>query len=103
MGFYIDTDAPHHKAEWILKHCDGVRLTAPVYHDPILTDMVTIIVVDNGPFEAALIAYNKNEYDRALRGLAGRHVEYLKVPFAKAVEQCPPVAAALREAKAQRY
>ena len=97
MGFYIDTDAPHHKAEWILKHCDGVRLTAPVFYDPKLTGLCTVVVVDNGPFEAALIAYTKNEYDRALRGLSGRHVEYLKVPFAKAVEQCPPVGTALTE------
>ena len=98
MGFYIDTDAAHHKAEWIIKHCDAVRLTAPVYYDPKLTGLCTVVVVDNGPFEAALIAFSKKEYDRALRGISGRHVEYLKVPFVKAVEQCPHVAAASTEA-----
>lgn len=75
MGFYLNppVDIPenatreqkiiaaHGKSAWCKEN--GVELESlPEWHE-IPKDCCVIFVVDNGPFEAAAIAYKKQEYD----------------------------------------
>jgi hypothetical protein len=63
MGYYIQTDTNHGKAEQIAKKFNGNivdELTAGM--TMMDRDKAVIVVVDNGPFEAAAFAYNNSEF-----------------------------------------
>lgn len=102
MGFYIETEDATGKAEWIIKHMDGVRLAKPVYNDPA-DGFITVCVVDNGPFEAAGIAYRPREFEAFTDLRDTRHKEYLRVPADKVYANCPYVKQAIQETSIFRH
>lgn len=102
MGFYIETNGATRKAEWIIKHMDGVRLAKPVYNDPA-DGFITVAVVDNCQFEAAFIAYCPKEFERCTTRYDERHREYLRVPTEKVFANCPFVEQAIQENSISRH
>jgi len=63
MGYYIQTNRNHGKAEDIAKEYGGFILpNAPKNYADIPADKALIVVVDNGPFEAAAFAYDAEEF-----------------------------------------
>ena len=59
MGYYIQTGTRHDKAEIIaFEHAGVVLGTHPKTFADIPDDKALVVVVDNGPFEAAALAYN---------------------------------------------
>jgi hypothetical protein len=60
MGYYIETSSFKNKAQWILEHC---VLSQGMIRRPetVPEGFVPVCVVDNGPFEAAAIAYDMRE------------------------------------------
>ena len=63
MGYYIETNTPHGKAEQIMKTLGGTEVTQEEAEMIIKEDMSAVIcVVDNGPFEAAAYCYNLDEF-----------------------------------------
>ena len=62
MGYYIETPMNHGKARYIVQHYNGVVAT---YEEAKVasTDQGVIVVLDNGPFEAAGFAYDESEFE----------------------------------------
>lgn len=61
MGYYIQTDAPHGKAEFLVReHNAEVLPYVPAWNE-VDASKAIICVVDNGLFEAAGFAYSANE------------------------------------------
>lgn len=63
MGYYIETDFTHGKAEAIAEKYDGIVYPTPPDYDAIDSrgDGI-IVVINNGLFEAAGFAYDKQEF-----------------------------------------
>jgi hypothetical protein len=57
MGCYIETGAAKNKAKWLVEHAGGtiVPRATPAH------DSIPVVVCDNGPFEAAGIAFDAEE------------------------------------------
>jgi hypothetical protein len=90
MGYYIQGDGPHHKAEFIIDKYAGQLMLDPVFLDPA-KGFVTVCVVNNGPFEAAAVAYSQEEFDAFNDPTDYRPKVWLKVPTNQAVLACPDV------------
>jgi uncharacterized protein (DUF1330 family) len=65
MGYYIETDSPHNKAEYIIKNYGG-RLIS--YEEALFAmqskkSHAVIVIVDNGIFEAAAFAFSDAEFE----------------------------------------
>lgn len=65
MGYYIETDSLKNKAQWIRDNCWHADLTDKP--DTVDTGLVPVCVVDNGPFEAAAIAFDPREAEAFVR------------------------------------
>jgi hypothetical protein len=64
MGYYINTGRAHGKANDIAVIYDGELLdTPPASYESIPSDKALVVVVDNGPFEAAAFMYDEGEFD----------------------------------------
>lgn len=57
MGYYIETSGPKNKAQWLVNNAKGVIVPAATPS----ADSIPVVVMNNGPFEAAGIAYNQDE------------------------------------------
>jgi hypothetical protein len=63
MGFYINTGAPKDKAAYLVKFHQGRRLfSPPAKFSDIPEDKALIVVLDNGPFEAAGYCCDEDEF-----------------------------------------
>ena len=63
MGYYIQTDQSHNKAQQICDMCqEAFVIPQPSSFDKVPKDMALICVVDNGPFEAAGYCYDEREF-----------------------------------------
>jgi hypothetical protein len=63
MGYYIQTDGRHGKADYLVKKYGAVKLDrAPREWTDIPLDKALIAVVDNGPFEAAGVAVDERDF-----------------------------------------
>ncbi len=65
MGYYIETDSNTRKADYLVKHHHGIRVTqqdAVELADD--SDFAVIIIIHNSGFEAAGYAYNQDEFER---------------------------------------
>lgn len=86
MGFYIQGPSKD-KANFIVKNYSGIIATKK-QAEQMLSEIskAVIAVVDNGPFEAAAFAFNKNEFD-AFHGLTDyRPKQYVIIDRNKACE-----------------
>lgn len=78
MGYYLETDSNKSKAAFLIAKHGAIKLASPEFFDG---DFVTVCVVDNGPFEAAGIAFDKREMDRFKLPDDYRPKIWLKVPL----------------------
>jgi len=62
MGFYIQTEHDKGKAEQITALYDGMIVPQPDNFQKVPASMALIVVVDNGPFEAAGLCYSEEEF-----------------------------------------
>jgi hypothetical protein len=62
MGYYIEVEQNKNKAEQIVKLFGGEIVHKPNF-DNIPADKALIVVVNNGPFEAAALAYSRAEFE----------------------------------------
>lgn len=63
MGFYIEVPINLMKAEWIVGMHKGAKIIPqPEKFSDIPEGKFLIIVVNNGPFEAAAVAYSESEF-----------------------------------------
>jgi hypothetical protein len=63
MGYYIQTDYNHGKAQEIAEKYNGVLLaSAPKTYEDIPAGKALIAVVNNGAFEAAGFCYDASEF-----------------------------------------
>ena len=69
MGFYVETDSNHDKAEFLIKNSTSGRLVS-IEHAAICStdnDYGVFVIVDNGPFEAASFCFEPKEFTRFVR------------------------------------
>lgn len=88
MGFYIQTTQNKNKARIIADNEPSARIVtlteaARAIDDP---DLGVIVVVDNGPFEAAGFCYNKDEFTAFTRRDDLRPRRYVIMDRARAEE-----------------
>lgn len=57
MGYYIETTGPKNKANWLVQHARGTIVPQATPS----ADSIPVVVMDNGPFEAAGIAFSSSE------------------------------------------
>lgn len=89
MGYYIETDYHKNKAEWLKNNAGGIFIAGmPATQQE---GYVPVCVVDNGPFEAAAIAYTKHEAGVFNRDYDPRPKQWLIIPIAEAERLCPRV------------
>lgn len=92
MGYYIETNGPKGKAKWLVDNAKAVITPAPVAGT---ADTIPVCVVDNGPFEAAGIAFDENELACFADRNDTRERKWLSVPRAEVIRLCPEVEYAL--------
>lgn len=89
MGFYIEVPHPLNKVQQILDRFEGARVVErPARFRDIPEGKVLICVVSNGPFDAALICYDEEQFLRPLRAYQlgdRRPTEYLLIDWKDAV------------------
>ena len=89
MGFYIETDSPHDKVEWILKNCKGsIQTDTP---QPGTSELIPVIVINNYFFEAAGIAFDKKELEEFTDKGDFRSKSFLLVPRSEVIRLVPRV------------
>jgi len=81
MGYYIETDSPHNKADWLLKNAKASRTYQPNY--------IPVVVMDNGYFEAAGVAFDKREFDAFTNPSDRRPKTIVYVPRDEVIRLCP--------------
>jgi hypothetical protein len=94
MGYYIETASHKNKAQWLRDNAKAVN--APGERNIGTHDMIPVVVVDNGPFEAAAIAYDRNELEVFTDRTDPRPRECLLVPRDEVIKLCPEVEHALK-------
>jgi hypothetical protein len=93
MSYYIETQNPQNKFRQILESIpQAQKEQAPFYPTE---DRVGVCVVQNGPFDAAAIAYSKAEANY-FNQEDGRHKDWLSIPKEIAIQLCPRVKDALK-------
>jgi len=86
MGYYIPGPT-HGKAQYIIENYPGsYRLDTPPDFNSIPEDMAIIVVVNNGPFEAAGYAFSAEEYSLFRLEEDLRPKEYVAMPKKDAQE-----------------
>lgn len=93
MGFYINPDAETWgtKEDWLTVFGEVVK--EPEW--PPAPDLVLVCLVDNGPFTAAAICYNEQEFDEFNRDDEPRPRKWYVVPKVDIIQVCPDVAGVL--------
>ena len=92
MGCYIETGAAKNKAKWLVEHAGGtiVPRATPAH------DSIPVVVWDNGPFEAAGIAFDAEELRAFTDPFDCRPKTIVMVPRTEVVKFCPAVESRLR-------
>lgn len=87
MGFYLP--GPNHgKAQYLIKEHGAVDFTLcrPQKFEEIPDDQALVVVVDNGPFEAAGLVYNSREFEEFTRPGDRRPRQFLLMEREKAYQ-----------------
>jgi len=88
MGYYIQTSGTHGKAQEIAKKFNGQVVDELDAGMAMMDrDKAVIVVVDNGPFEAAAFAYNDEEFKEFTRLDDPRPRQYVIIDRQVAKEQ----------------
>ena len=92
MGCYIETGAAKNKAKWLVENASGtiVPRATPTH------DSIPVVVCDNGPFEAAGIAFDAEELRAFTDPFDCRPKTIVMVPRTEVVKFCPAVESRLR-------
>ena len=85
MGFYINPPEGT-KEDWLLRN--GQAMISPDWPPP--EGQVLVCMVDNGPFRAAGICYDKSEWEE-FTAPDSRSKEWYLVPREKILTVCPSV------------
>ena len=88
MGFYIDGPTKG-KASHILNNWGGIRFELIRKFEDTPINMVPVVVVNNGSFEAAGICFNEREYKGFTNPYDPRPREGIYVPRKKIIELYP--------------
>ena len=91
MGYYIETPEIHHKDQQIVKLHGGKIIPKPSSFDEIPADKALIVVVCNGPWDAAALIYSRNEFEEFTDITDTRHKSYVLMnkQLAYKLAQCP--------------
>lgn len=89
MGYYIETDQPKLKHLWIEQYLNGTVMSKDEILQHKTADNVPVVVVNNGPFEAAGIAFSKNEWEAFNEPDDPRSKKYLLVNKAELIKHNP--------------
>ena len=76
MGYYIETGGNKRKADWILANTKSRETPRPLKGT---ATEIPVVVVDNGPFEAAAICFSQSELDAFTRVNDTRPARFLLV------------------------
>lgn len=87
MGYYIEATGGKQKAAWLVKNAKGVIVQKA---NPTM-DSIPVVVIDNGPFEAAGIAYNQDELEAFTSPRDYRPKTIVMVPREEVIKHCPAV------------
>lgn len=85
MGYYIETTVAKGKAAWLVKNANGTIVPAPTP----TKDSIPVVVINNGIFDAAGIAYSPDELSAFTRPGDKRPKTIVMVPREKVIELCP--------------
>jgi len=89
MGFYIETNSHKNKAEWLIANAKAVEYNYPM---PGNEKYIPVIVINNGVFEAAGIAFNPLELDAFTLSMNDtRPRRYLLIPRSEIIRLKPSV------------
>lgn len=92
MGYYINGGMAKGKCEYLESALAAVPFDWKTKTwDDVPQDKVPVIVVDNGPFEAAGIAYSENEYLVFTEPSDKRPRTGYLIDREKAIQACPAV------------
>lgn len=85
MGYYIQTTSTHDKARYIVQNHGGELLErAPKNYSSIPPGKALIVVLDNGPFEAAGFCCDAREFEAFTYPGDARHKQYVLMDRAEA-------------------
>lgn len=64
MGYYLNSGEAHGKAEWLVKEHGGKIVNKTEAQLAVSNpSLAAVIVINNGPFEAAGFAYDMDEFE----------------------------------------
>jgi hypothetical protein len=89
MGYYLELPSPLFKALQLIRD-HGAKPWDPDEDMHVFSKdgPVLICVVENGPFDAALICFDEQEYNRTTNPKDMRPRKYLTLPLEKVFELC---------------
>jgi hypothetical protein len=90
MGYYVQTPDSQNKAEQLHRLYGAELVLSPEEFD-FNGDYALICVVENGPFDAAGIAYDADERDSFNNPDDPRPKAWLKLPKETVIKLCPYV------------
>lgn len=86
MGYYIQTPAPTDKAVQIAKLYGGQIITKPAKFSDVPAGKALIVVLHNGPFDAAGFAYSDAEFQSFTDSRDQRDKDFVLIDREKACE-----------------
>lgn len=93
MGYYIEVPHPRNKARQLVDLYDAKIELGPFFDET--GKRIGICVVENGPFDAAAIAFSKREMQEFADDDTGRPITWLSLPREIVIKLNPPVERAL--------
>lgn len=90
MGFYINPNNGQKKEEWLRENALFLKGNVPEW-EVQAKDQILVCLVNNGPFTAAGICYNKREYDAFAQRSDTRPKLWFVVRKEKIIEVCPEI------------
>jgi hypothetical protein len=80
MGYYIQTDDSHNKAEYLITNYGATQLASAPVWESVPDSLAIICIIDNGKFEAACYIFNPRELARFKYSSDSRPKTWLTMP-----------------------